>query len=290
LKIDSVRLLPFSPTGTSKKVAETIAQAIQAPIEHLDLTPPTAKTRDFEEFHDELAIITSPVYCGRVPYEVAYRLRRLIANNTPAVLVVTYGNRAYEDALLELSDIVSEVGFKPIAGCAFIGEHSFSIPEMPTAHGRPDVEDLAKAEIYGRKIREKLDGIDDIADISPVKVPGRNPYTLSRDSHVGYGEVKYFPGELMSPRTDEKLCSKCGKCAEVCPTAAVTMKRVVSNPSPMAALSTLLVSTDEDACIWCCACVRSCPNGARVRRPRMLETTKWLNENCSERKEPETYL
>ncbi len=107
---------------------------------------------------------------------------------------------------------------------------------------------------------------------------------------MGYGEVKYFPGELMSPRTDEELCSKCGKCAEVCPTAAVTLKKVVSNPSPMAALSTLLVSTDEDACIWCCACVRSCPNGARVRRPRMLETTEWLNTNCSERKEPETYL
>jgi flavodoxin len=208
LNIDSVKLVTFSPTGTSKKVAEAMAQAIQAPIELLDLTPPIAKTRDFEEFHDELAIITSPVYCGRVPYEVAYRVRRLIANNTPAVLVVTYGNRAYEDALLELSDIVSEVGFKPIGACAFIGEHSFSIPEMPTAHGRSDVEDLAKAEVFARA----------------------------------------------------------------------------------AALSTLLVSTDEDACIWCCACVRSCPTGVRVRRPRMLETTEWLNTNLSERKEPETFL
>ncbi len=290
MNIDSVKLVTFSPTGNSKKIAETIAKAIQAPIEHLDLTPPIAKTRNFEEFHDELAIITSPVYVGRVPYEVAHRIHRLIANNTPAVLVVTYGNRAYDDALLELSDIVLEVGFKPIAACAFIGEHSFSNPEMPIAHGRPDVEDLAKAEMFGKKIQEKIEGMDDIEDISPLKVPGKNPYTLSRDSLAGYGVVRYTPGELMSPRTDEELCSKCGKCAEVCPTAAVTLKNVVSNPSPMASLSTLLVSTDEDACIWCCACVRSCPTGARVRRPRMLETTEWLNTNCSEKQEPETFL
>ena len=282
MNIDSVKLVTFSPTGTSKKVAETIAKAIQAPIEHVDLTPPIAKTRDFEEFHDELAIITSPVYLGRVPYEVAYRVRRLKANNTPAVLVVTYGNRAYEDALIELSDIVSEVGFKPIAACAFIGEHSWSIPEMPTAHGRPDAEDLAKAEKFGKMIREKYKGVDNIDDLSPVKAPGKNPYTL----RVSVYNVR----ELMGPRTDEELCTKCGKCAEVCPTSAVTIKHVVSNPSPRASLNTLLVSTDEDACIWCCACVKSCPTGARVMRPRMLETTERLNKRLSERKEPETFL
>ena len=129
MNIDSVKLITFSPTGNSRRVAEAIAGAIRAPVEYVDLTPPNARTRDFGEFHDELAIIASPVYVGRVPYEVAFRLRRLMAYGTPAVLVVTYGNRAYEDALLELSDIVSEVGFKPIAACAFVGEHSFSNPE-----------------------------------------------------------------------------------------------------------------------------------------------------------------
>jgi hypothetical protein len=29
---------------------------------------------------------------------------------------------------------------------------------MPTAQGRPDVEDLAKAETFGKKIQEKIEG------------------------------------------------------------------------------------------------------------------------------------
>jgi len=283
LNIKSVKLVTFSPTGNSKKVAEAIAKAIQTPIEHVDLTTPNAKYQKFKEFQNELAIITSPVYVGRVPYEAAFRLRRLKANNTPAVLVITYGNRAYEDTLIELSDIVSEVGFKPIAACAFIGEHSFSIPEMPTAHGRPDVEDLAKAEMFGKEVREKIEGIDNIEGLTPVKVPGKNPYTLRAS--------RYDPGDLlMGPRTDEELCTKCGTCAKVCPTNAVIIKNVFSNPSPRAGVSTQIVSNDEDSCIWCCACVKNCPNGARVMRPRMLQVTESLSKNNPEWKEPETYL
>ena len=135
MNIEYVKVVSFSPTGNSKKVAESIAKAIQAPIVYVDLTLPSARTQDFKEFHNELAVIAAPVYAGRIPNEAAYRIRKLKGNNTPAVLVVTYGNRAYEDALLELGDIVSEVGFKPIAGCAFIGEHSFSTSEMPRARG-----------------------------------------------------------------------------------------------------------------------------------------------------------
>jgi ferredoxin/flavodoxin len=282
LKIDSVKLVTFSPTGNSKKVSEAIAKAIQATIEYVDLTSPSARTRKFEEFNGELAIITSPVYLGRVPFEAAHRIRRLKANNTPTVLVVTYGNRAYEDALRELNDIVSEVGFKPIAACVFIGEHSWSTLDMPTAHGRPDAEDLAKANNFGLKILEKYKGVDNIEDLSPVKTPGKNPYTLRASV--------YTVRELVGPRTDEELCTKCGTCAEVCPTSAITIKHLISNLSPRASLNTLLVSTDEEACIWCCACVRSCPTGARVRRPRILEDSESLNKNYPERKEPETYL
>jgi ferredoxin len=282
LNIESVKLVTFSPTGNSKKVAEAIAKGTQAPIEHVDLTAPKAKSQDFEEFHEELAIITSPVYVGRVPYEAAYRLRRLKANNTPAVLVITYGNRAYEDTLIELSDIVSEVGFKPIAACAFIGEHSFSTTDWPTAQGRPNVDDFTKAKEFGDKIREKFEGIDDIEGLSPVEVPGVNPYTLRAS--------RFDPGQLMSPRTDDELCIRCGKCTEACPTTAVTLKDVFSNPSPRVGVSTSIVSDDEDVCIWCCACVRACPTGARVRRTRMLESSERISKNNPERKEPETYI
>ena len=286
MKIESVKVVSFSPTGNSKKVGEAIAKGIQAPIEHINLTSPTARAHKYVEFHDELTIIASPVYVGRVPYEVAHRLRRLRANNTPVVLVVTYGNRAYEDTLRELSDIVSEVGFKPVAGCAFIGEHSWSFPEMPTAHGRPNKDDLVAAEEFGKQIRGKVESLDDLDNVPPVTLPGKNPYTLS----LGGRNFGFDPGELFGPVTDEKFCTKCGKCVEVCPTAAVSLKRVISDPSPRTGLNTIMVSNDEDACIWCCACVRACPTGARVMRPRMLEVSQWLNANLTELKEPETFL
>ena len=197
MKIKSVKVVSFSTSGNSKKVAEAIAKAIQAPIEHVNLTSPTAKTQKFDEFQDELAIITSPVYIGRIPYEAAIRIRRLKANNTPAVLVVTYGTRAYEDALIELSDIASEVGFKPIAAGAFIGEHLWSTPDGQWGKGRPDVDDLAKAEAFGKQVHDKFEGVDNLEDLTPVKVPGVNPYTLSMGM--------WGPGRLPSPFTDEEL-------------------------------------------------------------------------------------
>jgi ferredoxin len=295
VNIDSVKLVTFSPTGNSKKVAEAIAKGIQAPIEYVDLTSPSARTQQFKEFNDELAIISVPVYGGRVPTEAAYRIRRITgkkqpygakrANKIPAVIVVTYGNRAYEDALRELSDVVSEVGFKPIAAAAFIGEHSWSVPEKPTAHGRPDTEDLAEAEAFGKKIKEKCERVDDIDSLSAVMTPGTHPYSLSLR-----GNLTWYDFGRATPYTDEELCSKCGTCVEVCPTAAVTIKNVVSNPSPMAGFCAPLVSTDDNSCIWCCACVRNCPTGARKMRPRLLRAQESLSKNYPERRELETYL
>ena len=282
MNIESVKVVSFSPTGNSKKVAGAIAKAIQTPIEHVDLTSPSARTKKFEEFNDELAIIATPVYVGRVPNEVAHRIRRLKANNTPTVLVLTYGNRAYEDALKELSDIVSEVGFTPIAACAFIGEHAWSIPETPLAQGRPNSEDLVKAAEFGKQIKKKYEDTSDIKDISPVSVPGVNPYTI-------YPNRIEIP-KLMSPYTDEELCTKCGKCVEACPTSAVSIKFVGSNPSPRVGVNTRMVITDENTCVWCAACVRNCPTGARMRRPMMLFHSGRLSKTYGEWKEPETYL
>ena len=100
-------------------------------VEQLDLTPPEARIPPFVEMQAELVVIGAPVYGGRIPIDAKFRLQRINANNTPAVIVVMYGNRKYEDALLELNDIVVETGFKPVAGGAFIGKHSFENDSIP---------------------------------------------------------------------------------------------------------------------------------------------------------------
>jgi ferredoxin len=215
--------------------------------------------------HDGLALFGAPVYGGRIPPLAAGRLRQVKGGHTPAVVVVVYGNRAYEDALLELRDLATDVGFAPIAGAAFVGEHSFSTEAMPVARGRPDRRDQLQAAEFGRMIWDKARGLHTLDEVSPLYVPGEFPY---REWEQPRG---------VSPGTDGTLCTLCGACATVCPTAAVHIQDVVL--------------TDTGACIWCCACVRACPTSARVmEHPRILRSMRWLSEHCAERREPEMYL
>ena len=56
-------------------------------------------------------------------------------NQARAVLVCVYGNRAYEDTLIELKDVADKAGFVPAAAVATIAEHSIM---HKFAAGRPD--------------------------------------------------------------------------------------------------------------------------------------------------------
>ena len=273
MKINKVKLVYFSPTGSTKRIVEEVAKGVGAPVEHIDLTRPEAKTRDFKDFGDELTIIGTPVYAGLISLEASKRLRRLKAHDTPAVMIVVYGNRAYEDSLIELTDLVSEVGFKPVAGGAFVAEHSFSTPEVPIAEGRPDSSDLKKASEFGARIREKLQAAPSIGDVSPVVVPGIRPY---RDEFRKSRAPK--PGhEPAAPTTREELCTKCSRCVEVCPNEAITIGSTIE--------------TQRYSCMRCYACIRNCPTGARVMtHPFFAREAKWLHDAFPERKEPETYL
>ena len=119
---NSATLVYFSPTGTTRKVLKGIIEGLQdGTVHEIDLTPPSAEGYDRALKTEGLTLIGAPVYAGRIPDTAVQRLKRLKADKTPAVIVVVYGNRAYEDALLELSTIVRETGFIPIAAGAFIG-------------------------------------------------------------------------------------------------------------------------------------------------------------------------
>ena len=266
MKTDTTKLIYFSPTQTTRRVIEGIAQGVQlAPVEHIDLTPPQATKLNLLEMHEDLAIIGSPVYAGRLPAEAISRLQRLKGNNTPAVIVVVYGNRAYEDALLELRDVAFEMGFYPVAAGAFIGEHSYSNSITPVAAGRPDTGDLIKAKEFGQMVSEKIAKIGKLDEMARLQVPGKFPYK----------ELRMLSG--IAPVTQEIICSKCATCASVCPTAAIAVGATVVS--------------DSSLCIRCCACIKSCPTGARkMEDNRIKELSGWLTTNCGQRKEPEFYL
>jgi ferredoxin len=266
-----LKLVYFSPTGTSKRTAEAVAKGLGPEFDCVDLTLPDAETKKHSFKPDELAVIAVPVYSGRVPVTAVRRLKKVRGRQCPAVLIVVYGNRAFEDALLELKDIALEQGFLPIAGAAFIGEHSFDAPETPIATGRPDKADLDKAEAFGGQVKEIL--VQD--SVHELEVPGHRPYRENSGWNKPYEERE--KADLWSPETNTEACILCGLCASVCPTAAVNVAGSVK--------------TDKADCIACTACVKSCPTGARIwTHERVKKAAAWLFANCSERREPETFL
>lgn len=119
---------------------------------YIDRTLPADRCLKLSPFPECLIAIGAPVYGGRVPLDVVNYLQTLHGNGQAAVLVAVYGNRDYEDALLELRDIAKDRGFVPVAAAAFIGEHSFSTEESSIAAGRPDKADIESAEKFADSV------------------------------------------------------------------------------------------------------------------------------------------
>jgi ferredoxin len=263
MKPTKVELIYYSPTGTSKKVLEEVAKGLGIKgVEHIDLTKSEAATKSHSIPAGELAVIAVPVYGGRVPLIATQRLKTIKGNGTPAVIVTLYGNRAFEDALIELKDIATDQGFKAVAGAVFIGEHSFSTNATPIAVGRPDKGDLDKAKAFGEKVKAKIDGMEKPIEI---KVPGNKPYKERN------------PVVPRSPETTMETCTLCGACAEVCPTKAVTV--------------TDKVETVKEKCTACSSCIKACPTGARVwTNEGIKKAAVWLTTEYSKRREPELFL
>jgi ferredoxin len=212
-------------------------------------------------------VVGVPVYEGRVAKPAVPRLQRLNADQAPAVVVVLYGNRAFEDALLELGDLVRELGFVPIAGGAFIGEHSFASQDRPMANGRPDTQDMAKAGEFGSRIRTKVAGMASIDGVSAVDLPGDTPY-IDRDRSAMAEKAA---------RTLDEVCTLCGICEPLCPVGAIAVEDTVK--------------TDNLSCILCNACVKGCPEGARVvDDPMIMKIVNWVCRHYQERQEPQTFL
>ena len=266
MKLDTVQIVYFSPTGTTRAIAEAIARGVAADAaEIVDITRPDGRRRPLRVAEGTLLVLAAPVYGGRVPGVAAEWLRTVQAQQAPAVCVAVYGNRAYEDALRELADLARACGCVPVAGAAYVGEHSFSTAESPVAPGRPDAADLAHAEAFGQQVRAKLEGLASLAEAPGLTVPGDFPY---KEGAKPNGLDFIAVGDA---------CTQCGQCAALCPVGAI-------DPADSARI-------DLDACIRCCACIKLCPEHARHAKPGpVVDFAKKLLANCSALKEPETFL
>ena len=241
----------FSPTGGTKKIADAIAAGFNIPVVEVDLT----KADSSATLGDNDALMAVlPVYAGRVPQISLERLAALKGNGQKAVAVVVYGNREYEDALLETKDALEANGFFVVAAAAFIAEHSIV---RSIANRRPDTEDEALCRQFATDVMAKAD------DAAPVQVPGNTPY-------------KELKPSAFHPAANES-CLKCGACAQQCPVRAIPL----DDPS----------QTNNDLCINCMRCVQICPQQCRALPDAFLNMiTQMLNQNAAGYKKPVVFL
>lgn len=272
-----IRTVYFSPTGTSKKIAAAVARAIagsDTDTGSVDLTCGTPEQTTLPA--TAVAVITAPVYGGHIPPAALERLRAVRGQSTPAVVIAVYGNRAFEGAVEELAAFAAAQGFVPVAAAAFVGEHSYSTPATPIAAGRPDAQDLAAAEAFGKEVRRKLDAGESTAvDARKLKTP-RTPllpmlrfvrFFLANRRRQKKNPVVYLPV------CNADLCIHCGRCASLCPTQAIARGDEEH--------------TDPARCLRCCACVKGCPTAARTFSTPFAEA---LSRGFARRKPPVTLL
>ena len=246
-------LMTFSPTGGTAKAAEILAYAIADPWIAADLLQEIPET-DFTA--DDVCLVAVPSYGGRIPTVSAERLRLCNADGARAILVCVYGNRAYEDTLSELQDVLESRGFRCVAAVAAIAEHSI-IREYGA--GRPDAEDRAELTAFAERIRKRLADPSD----TPLTVPGKH------DTYKPYQNTPFVPDKA-------DACTNCGVCAGSCPTHAI-------GDTPDA--------IDPGRCIKCMRCTVVCPTGVRKLDQKLYAALRErLAAVCKDRKNNELFL
>lgn len=263
----SLKLIYYSPTGTSRKIVREIAAKLNVnTVTEYDITMVKGEVNE-EIVGTQLVIIGVPVYGGRVPIVAVEKLKKLRANNAPVVLVAVYGNRAYEDALVELRDIANGCGFTTIAAAAFIGEHSYSTHDKPIAQGRPDAQDVIKCGEFAKQISAKWGEVQKTDRMPMLEIPGNFPY-----------KERSKPAVLIAPVTSIAECNICGVCVDLCPTNAISIENGI-------------LLTKSELCTWCCSCIKRCPNEARVfDNATICAIQNRLFTMCVDRKEPEFFV
>ena len=247
MELKKIWAVYFSGTGTTRRTVERIASGLAEKlallVEKIDFSCPQVRQQELRFDAADLVVFGTPVYAGRVPNVLLPFLQeKIVGGGALAVPVVLFGNRAYDDALMELRNILAADGLHPVAAAAFVGEHSFS---RTLGQGRPNENDEALMDEFAAKTADLVRRLP-AAPEKPVAVGGQEPlrpYYTPRDragNPINILKVK--------PKTDMTRCGGCGLCAEMC---------------PMGSIDPTDVSAVRGICIKCCACVKGCPTGAK---------------------------
>lgn len=250
-----IHQITFSPTGGTRRVCEYICEGISTRPLVTDFCVKEGQIRVPDIHEEDLVIIAMPVFAGRVPALAVERLKHIQSNRAKCAVVAVYGNRAYDDALIEMQDVATEMGFRVVAAISAVAEHSIA---RVYAAGRPDIEDRKKLAAFGAAIINKVEGM---GTYMPLSLPGNRPYRT--------GNTGPFP-------TADGRCTGCGTCQKLCPVDAIPADN--------------LRSVIKEACISCMRCLSVCPAKARNIGPAEMMVTEKLKTLCVTRKGNELFV
>ncbi len=260
--ITNIHAVYFSATRTTQKIVDRIAGQIrgqQTIVYDIFCERPLGEV--VLGAAGSLLIVGVPVYAGRVPGVAVEALGKFKGCQTPAILVCVYGNRDYDDALLELKDVVEANGFRTLAAAAFVAQHSI-FPQV--ASGRPDERDFSGIDTFSGRCVEKLARLAGGTPLPELRVRGNRPYKESRRVPL-------------HPAGDGATCIRCGACVAQCPVEAIP------RDTPYA--------TDGKKCISCGHCIVLCPSHSRRYRGLLYKVAGWkFTKDNSGRREPEYFI
>ncbi|MGV8058755.1 MAG: EFR1 family ferrodoxin [Smithellaceae bacterium] len=270
---NNIKTFYFSATGTTKKIVTGIADKLAAnwggkTTKNIDFTLPDARKEPISFTEKDIVVVGLPVYAGRVPNVLLKYLNAIRGNGALAIAVVVYGNRHYDDALIELRDILELNGLKVIAGGSFIGEHSFS---KILGLNRPDEQDMSIVTEFARQICQKMNTQN---VFETVFIPGNQPYQPYYRPIDKNGNPASIHKVIPKTSID---CIHCGLCVSLCPIGSID----ADDESKITGI-----------CIKCCACIKNCPVQAKYFDDANYLWHKHELEIAftSPRREPELFL
>ncbi len=239
-----------SPSGSTKHVAEVIAdaaRALPARVATLDL----GREHDWSRILDSIKeagsnvciFIGSPVYRDLAVPPVMKFIAALPEDAGGfAVPFVTWGGAASGIALWQMATELQNKGFLLAGAARVLGVHSLMWgSETPLGQGHPNGDDDLAIQDLVRLVGTRLQ------DRNFTALPlSRLDYHPPERAAEMKNKLTAPPGP--TPRTvDEAKCTRCGICADECPAAVIELA-----PFPQF----------NAGCFDCFNCIRCCPEAA----------------------------
>ncbi len=251
----NVKLVYFSPSGSTKKALEYIVQGMgNVNVEYIDMS--ILENRKKKHHFSENDIVIYGTITAALLFSPNKEIFRCFEGNGALFAgIAMYGNGYYGVTLKQLQRRATQQGFRVIGLAAVIGQHS---GDTTIATGRPDIDDRVLLKDFGNELRTKIENKDYILHKQPQTGWSRsklyNIIVFARQFQLGSDYV--LPPTFKTKEIDATKCIECHTCEKNCPTQAIDLANK---------------HFDLSKCICCFRCINKCPQHA------IISTSKAMN-------------